>query len=146
VRLSSLLCCVLAGSVPLTASVYPAAAQNRGGLAAAGAQAAPEVSAYPQRGLSEAWPRLDPGAILCRTQEDLQRYADNIQAQLAGSQAAGGAACVRITTRTAITILDRAGPGATHVRITKEPDRTGWTDAFLPSKAPPPTVPVSRRP
>ena len=145
-RLSLFFCCVVAGSLLLAASTCPAVAQ-RGGLAAAGAQTAPDISAYPaQRGLSEAWPRLDPGAILCRTQEDLQRYADNIRAELAGSQASGGADCVRITVRTAITILDRAGPGATHVRLTKEPDRTGWTDAFLPSKAPPPATPVSRRP
>ena len=38
---------------------------------------APEVKAPPV-----VWPRLDPGAVLCRSQEDLQRRAANLRGEV----------------------------------------------------------------
>jgi len=78
-----------------------------------------------------AWPRLDPGSVICRSQQDLERRA----ALMRGEQAAPPD-CQPITQRTAIKILDRSGPGATEVQITSNGE-TGWTDAWLPANPPP---------
>lgn len=86
----------------------------------------PPVAARPA-----AWPRLDPGSVICRSQDDLQRRA----ALMRGEQAAP-ADCQPISQPTAIKILDRAGPGATEVQITSNSE-TGWTDAWLPANPPP---------
>jgi hypothetical protein len=78
-----------------------------------------------------AWPRLDPGSVICRSQDDLQRRA----ALMRGEQAAP-ADCQPINQPTAIKILERSGPGATEVQITSN-NETGWTDAWLPANPPP---------
>ena len=93
----------------------------------------PSVPAPPS-----AWPRLDPGAVICRSQDDLRRRA----ARMLGEQT-GPADCQPITQPTAIKILDRAGPGATEVEITSNAE-TGWTDAWLPA-SPPPGITTSSR-
>jgi hypothetical protein len=85
----------------------------------------PRVAAPPS-----AWPRLDPGSVLCRSQDDLQRRA----ALMRGDQVAPPD-CQSITQPTAITILDRVGPGATEVQVTSN-SQTGWTDAWLPATPP----------
>jgi len=129
-------------AAPLCVAAVPALAQvrppndsnvNFGGMLAkkAPAPAVPDVPAPPS-----AWPRLDPGAVLCRSEDDLQRRA----AIMRGEQA-GGADCRRITAPTAIQIVQRAGPGATEVKVTAR-NETGWTDAWLPSAPPPGTTPV----
>ena len=85
-----------------------------------------------------AWPRLDPGAVLCRTEVDLDRLAT-----IRAGGNAGPADCRHIFQPTAIEVLHRAGPGRTEVQITGHPDQTGWTDAWLPSKAPPGATPAA---
>lgn len=123
---------------PLLLTMQPASAQVRppedsnvhyGGMLkpkVAPAPAAPSVPAPPS-----AWPRLDPGSVVCRTEEDLRRHA----AQMVGEWQ-GPADCQPITQPTAIKILMREGPGATEVRLTAT-NATGWTDAWLPSSPPP---------
>ncbi|HUN43456.1 MAG TPA: hypothetical protein VMU81_24440 [Acetobacteraceae bacterium] len=86
----------------------------------------PAVAAPPS-----AWPRLDPGSVICRSQDDLRRRA----ALMMGEQAAPPD-CQPVTQPTAIKILDRSGPGATEVQITSNGE-TGWTDAWLPANPPP---------
>lgn len=83
-----------------------------------------------------AWPRLDRGAVLCRSEDDLMRRA----AIMRGEQA-GPADCRPINQPTAIHIVHRAGPGRTEVQITGHSD-TGWTDAWLPAAPPPGTAAV----
>ena len=78
-----------------------------------------------------AWPRLDPGAALCRTDEDLERLAAN----RSGGPGGGPADCHLISQPTAVQIMQRRGPGMTEVQITGT-NETGWTDVWLPSKAP----------
>ena len=88
----------------------------------------PDVKAPPQ-----AWPRLDPGARLCRTEADLDRLA----AQHNGEDVGGPINCQLIRDPTAITITQRLGPGKTEVKLTSgQVGATGWTDAWLPDKAP----------
>ncbi|MDR3537613.1 MAG: hypothetical protein P4L71_14035 [Acetobacteraceae bacterium] len=79
------------------------------------------------------WPRLDPGAVLCRTQGDLVRLAAN----RSGGPDGGPADCRIINIPTGIKIIQRQGPGSTQVQVTGGSSQVGWTDAWLPEKAPP---------
>jgi hypothetical protein len=130
-------------AAPLFVVALPALAQtpppadsniNFGGMLAKKAPQAtlPDVPAPPS-----AWPRLDPGAVLCRSEDDLLRRS----AIMRGEQA-GPADCRPITTPTAIQIMHRAGPGRTEVQITGR-DLTGWTDAWLPATPPPGSTPIN---
>jgi hypothetical protein len=79
-----------------------------------------------------AWPRLDPGAALCRTEADL----DRLGARRRGESVDGPIDCQVIRTATAISIVQRNGPGRTEVKTSdpKVDAVTGWTDAWLPDK------------
>ena len=81
------------------------------------------------------WPRLDPGAVLCRTSDDLERHALNMTARVSGggTQAAD---CRIIPQPTGIQIISRHGLGRTEVKINGADNSVGWTDAWLPEKAP----------
>ena len=91
----------------------------------------PDVHAKPP-----AWPRLDPGAVLCRSPDDLQRLAAN----RSGGPGGGPVSCRIISQPTPIQIVHRAGPGRTEVQVTPtagaKSAETGWTDAWLPDKPP----------
>jgi hypothetical protein len=112
----------------------PALAQNvilnaPGVLPKSKAPAPPPPPARPA-----AWPRLDPGAVLCNTDDDLDRHASNMTSRVGG----GGTRatdCRIISQPTGIQILSRQGPGRTQVKLPG--DVTGWTDVWLPEKAPP---------
>jgi hypothetical protein len=88
----------------------------------------PDPVAQPQ-----AWPRLDPGAVLCRSEADLNR----LSRRRAGEAVEGAVDCQIIRAPTAIKIMQRKGPGRTEV-MPNNPGGTasGWTDAWLPMKAP----------
>ena len=79
-----------------------------------------------------AWPRLDPGAVLCRTAADLDRLAAN----RAHTEGGGPADCLFIRVPTAIQIVQRQDPGHTQVRVKEQANTVGWTDVWLPEKAP----------
>jgi hypothetical protein len=81
------------------------------------------------------WPRLDPGAVLCHTEDDLDRHASNMTARVSGS-AMQTTDCHIIARPTGIQILSRQGPGRTQVKLSTPGDVTGWTDVWLPDKAP----------
>lgn len=91
----------------------------------------PEIKMMP-----EPWPRLEPGAVFCRTEEDLRQHLSAVSARLDGSSAryAEAAGCRVLRARTAVEVLSRQGPGHTQVQISASPPETGWTDAFLPVK------------
>jgi hypothetical protein len=125
--------------VLLGAWTAPAAAQGMGswGRQAPGVRVVepPPPLANPPR--PDTWPRLDPGAVLCRTQEDLARRSTAVATRAAGGEAplmTGD--CQIVSSRTGIEVLRRAGPGRTEVRLTNPAGRTGWTDAWLPERAP----------
>jgi hypothetical protein len=81
------------------------------------------------------WPRLDPGAVLCHTEDDLDRHASNMTARVSGI-ATQTTDCRVISRPTGIQILSRQGPGRTQVKLSTPGDVTGWTDVWLPDKAP----------
>ena len=89
----------------------------------------------PARTVPAVWPRLDPGAVLCRTPDDLDRHAANMTARVNGgyTQAAD---CRVIGQQTGIQIVSRQGLGRTQVKLNGSDNATGWTDAWLPDKAP----------
>lgn len=87
-----------------------------------------------------AWPRLDPGAVLCRTEVDL----DRLSANRTGGPGGGPADCRIINQPTAISILERRSLGRTHVQVTGS-DQEGWTDAWLPEKGPGGVAPAVSR-
>lgn len=91
----------------------------------------PEVKMAP-----EPWPRLDPGAVFCRTAEDLRLHLAAVSARLDGSSGryAEAPGCRVIRTRTPVAVLSRESPAHTQVQIAAAPPETGWTDAFLPEK------------
>jgi len=80
---------------------------------------------------ADAWPRLDPGAVLCKTEADLLRLA----AARRGEQVEPPN-CQLIRMPTPVTIEKRAGLGRTQVAITEQQGLDGWTDAWLPERAP----------
>lgn len=97
---------------------------------------APDVKAQPQ-----AWPRLDPGAVLCRSEADLLRLAQ----RRTGDVVNGPIDCQIIRAATAISIVERKGPGRTEVLANGAPaSAAGWTDAWLPAKAPSGNAPAVR--
>jgi hypothetical protein len=77
------------------------------------------------------WPRLDPGAVLCRTEDDLARLAAN----RSGGPGGGAADCRIIREPLGVTVIQRRGPGLTQVQATRD-GALGWTDVWLPEKAP----------
>jgi hypothetical protein len=86
--------------------------------------------------VAEPWPRLDIGAILCKSRDDLVRF------QTPGPNDPNDAAvhqapeCLLIQQRTAIRILDRDGASRTHVVSTDAAQLTGWTNVYLPAARP----------
>ncbi|HEX3347313.1 MAG TPA: hypothetical protein VHS58_04325 [Acetobacteraceae bacterium] len=84
------------------------------------------------------WPRLDPGAILCRTRADLADHSRAVAQRAAGQQVSvlGSPDCRVVAGMTAIDIVQRASPGATEVRVKGDPN-TSWTDTWLPNQPPP---------
>ena len=60
-----------------------------------------------------AWPRLDPGAVLCRTEADLEKLA----ARRSGQTVNGAIDCQIIRAATAISIVQRKGLGRVEVKI-----------------------------
>lgn len=75
--------------------------------------------------------RLDTGALLCRTEADLQQHESAIVARLDGTEAPEPVGCRRVRRMTSVTVLDRHGPARTQVHIFGPPEETGWTDTVI---------------
>jgi len=80
----------------------------------------------------DPWPRLDKGAVLCSSKDDLMRFQ--------GGAAGAPPDCHVIRERTAIKILERDGPSRTHIAATDDPRISGWTNVFLSVDPPPSTT------
>lgn len=87
----------------------------------------PPVKAQPL-----AWPRLDSGSVICRTEDDLNRLAR----RRSGESVDGAIACQIIRSATPITIVHRKGPRTEVSTKVTGVMPAGWTDAYLPDKAP----------
>jgi hypothetical protein len=87
----------------------------------------------------EPWPRLDAGALLCRSRDDLVRYQTQIADGASAATARQASGCHTIEKQTGIQILDNDGPSRTQIVTTDESKETWWTNSYLPS-TPPPSV------
>lgn len=96
----------------------------------------PKPGPPPVRAPNAVWPRLDPGAVVCQTEDDLDRHAANMIARVSGGEMQT-ANCRVIGQTVGIKIVNREGPGRTQVQVTGPGGDTGWTDAWLPDKPPP---------
>ena len=96
----------------------------------------PKAPAPAPRAPASVWPRLDPGAVLCKTEDDLTRHAANMIARVSGGEQQT-ADCHAIPQPVGIQIVSREGPGRTEVKLNGPDGETGWTDVWLPDKPPP---------
>ena len=78
----------------------------------------------------EVWPRLDPGAVFCRSAEDLRAH-EAAAANPGMDRRTPG--CVTVGRMTGIRILSRQG-NVTQVEVVGPRPQTGWTDAWLPER------------
>ena len=92
----------------------------------------PKFGSTDSKARPDVWPRLDKGAVLCKTELDLSRLAATRRGENVDRPN-----CTVIRAPTAIQIVRRAAPGRTLVTLTDQNGQEGWTDAWLPDKAPP---------
>ncbi len=138
----------LAGWVALGLLVLPAASPSLAWAQGSGAVPAPRsripteddirpsvpppVSTLaPTRGI--AGRRLDPGAVLCHTDADLQHRAE-VTRRISDGEADAGEpleGCRIIAQARGVDVLQREGLGRVEVKL-KPSGEVGWTDAYLP--------------
>ena len=84
----------------------------------------------PARGI--AGPRLQPGAVLCRTETDLQRRAVVNARRVEGEADPGNPLenCKLLNQEAGVEVVDKHGLGRTEVKL-KPTGETGWTDAYV---------------
>jgi hypothetical protein len=88
----------------------------------------------PLPSVPEPWPRLDPGALLCRSEDALKQYQQAMEA--GGGPPPLPADCTRVLQRMAVSIVQRDGPSRTQVKSSSADDGNGWTDTWLPATPP----------
>jgi hypothetical protein len=97
-------------------------------------QQPPQIKPDPQ-----PWPRLDPGAVVCRSSADLVRY----QTELGGAASTPvpvPSGCQIIQHTVGVKIIGHDGPSRTNVTISGSRLTTGWTNVFFPANPPSGTV------
>jgi hypothetical protein len=99
----------------------------------------PTPAPTPPAAVPEPWPRLDVGALLCVSRDDLVRYQTTIADGASAAYARQVSNCHPVEKQTGIQILDTDGPSRTQIVTTDEAKLTGWTNTYLPS-TPPPSV------
>ena len=87
----------------------------------------------PVASVKDPWPRLDAGAILCNSRDDLVRYQKQVATGSASSPAPD---CRIVEGRIGVKVLARDDPSHTQVALTDNPQKSGWTDVYLSSKPP----------
>ncbi len=85
----------------------------------------------PTRGISG--PRLEPGAVLCKTEEDLVHRSEVARKISDGASDAGDpmVGCTLLNQQRGVEILTRHGLGRVQVKV-KPTGLVGWTDAYFP--------------
>jgi hypothetical protein len=89
----------------------------------------------PLPSVPDPWPRLDPGAMLCRSEDALKQYQEAMEA--GAGPAPLPADCKRVLQRMTVSIVQRDGPSRTQVKSSSAGEAGGWTDAWLPDTPPP---------
>ena len=132
--------CRVAPIAAILLVAVPAFAQSAGGHRGGGRhRQSPTTPAdtNTERPQVDPWPRLEAGATLCRTLEDLKRLEDREAAGAGPAQVA----CHLLPRMTPVTILARSGPAATQVKLGTAENGGEWTNAYLPDRSPTPGRP-----
>jgi hypothetical protein len=93
----------------------------------------------PEPDVPEIWPRLENGALICKSRDDLVRYQTQFGNGPSPTRAGEASGCHTIQKQTGIQILGHDGPSRTQIATTDDAKETGWTNSYLPS-TPPPSV------
>jgi hypothetical protein len=132
---------LLAATLACSVLVATSALAQRGGRGRGGSgggddslppSVPPPVSTIaPTRGISG--PRLLPGAVICKSEQDLQNRAIVARKLSDGVADAGDsmAGCRMLNQERGVDILTRHGLGRTEVKL-KPSGEAGWTDVYLP--------------
>ncbi len=99
--------------------------RGRGGSSAPAAAPTSILKAAPRQ-------RLDPGALVCRSEAELKQHQSAVAARLDGRDLPEPSGCRLIGTMTAVNVVERHGLAATQVRLPGPPEQTMWTDAAIP--------------
>jgi hypothetical protein len=86
--------------------------------------------------LPEIWPRLEEGALICRSRDDLVRYQTQITNGSIAATPAQAPDCHTIRKQTGMQILAHDGPSRAQIVTTDESKATWWTNSYLPSTPP----------
>jgi hypothetical protein len=129
---------IAAAAVLCLAGTAPGAMAQRRGRASADEDTLPPSkpppipTLPPSRGISG--PRLDPGAVVCQSESDLQRRAEVNRRRLDGVPDAGNPLenCRMMTQPQGVEVVARHGMGRTEVKLRGSAE-TGWTDSYLPA-------------
>ena len=138
-----------AGALAQSASGLSPSAQALGGNSAPGGVGAPGGSSgfgrHGDAGSSQSGPeampelkpivaprqRLDVGALLCHTEEQLKQHQAAIRARLEGRSAPEPGGCHIVAETIAVAVLRRDGQALTQVQIAGDAPVVGWTDAVV---------------
>ena len=116
------------------------AVQARGGRGngQTGQQETPQPSSTskPPAAIPEPWPRLDAGAVLCNSRDELVKYQTQLADGVNVLAAAQGSSCQIIRKQTGVQILDHDGQSRTQIVTTDDAKQTGWTNTFFPDTPP----------
>jgi hypothetical protein len=97
----------------------------------------PQQTPKPPEVVPEPWPRLEIGALLCKSRDGLVKYQTQLADGANAAAAAQASDCHPLRKQTGIQILDRDGPSRTQIVTTDETKETGWTNTYLPPTPPP---------
>lgn len=139
---AALACALLSTAAPARAQVAPGDTGGAGTFGGRGGRRhrGGQRRQQPQQAAAQDLPklvrdpaqRLDPGALLCRTEQALAQHQAAVSARLDGGSAPEPAGCRLVATLTPVAVLDRHGPARTEVRLPGPPEQVGWTDARVP--------------
>lgn len=110
----------------------PSSGRHHGrGHGAAEAPAGGSAPAAPLTPVVEPRQRLDAGAVLCATEDQLRQHQSAIKARLAGQPVGEPAGCHMVPEMVKVTVVLRDGLAATQVQLPGDPPATGWTDSMV---------------
>jgi hypothetical protein len=100
--------------------------QQRRGRKEANAPPAPDPMAPKLK--QEPLQRLDAGALLCKTEADLQQHVAAVMARLNGQEAREPKDCHLVQAMTPVSVVERHGLDRTEVQFGGQ---IGWTDTMI---------------
>jgi hypothetical protein len=102
--------------------------QHRGARQRPGSTATPNEGEMTPKLKQEPVQRLEAGALLCKTEADLQQHEAAVQARLNGGEAAEPRGCRLVQAMISVSVVQRHGLNRTEV---KAGDQLGWTDTLI---------------